>query len=1068
MLMCPPERLSILALPPQQAQLYGVQVLHLVIPLPAVRVLRAGMQRHRSRSRERPDEIGPNGRELMYFVVEVMCPTPYQPRFVYHTAERGTRVRDLRPVIARAIEREERYVELGYPGEALWLCSGEVLEQERLEARCEDPMEWGVDMHEEEWPMVDLTMSGREDSQALLFAVIQIPLDAAPQRRRYRIPDTTQGHQRMINYIQAQFHCEDWRLTWTLLEPIAAGRYGFDDVTVVIELPRPFGRRAGMRHPEVKTVSTTAPYYGSEANDGVSRDQPVGGEAYASRCQTGMVEGGIRSKAGPRKIRGLDKSICVSGCVSLDFADRDYDDNDDRLSIPNAQPTAVGRKLVLCSGRSIVLWAREDTSVQQVLLWVCECVPILSGEFDVLWCPPNTRVAQWGYVREVRARCVMMRAGMMARRDIRERLDALEDDLREARFAIQRVQRGVFRLRNAMEDLDGLRDSDNEEPRRGDERSPRRSRSHSRSDRRRRKENRAEIRHPEVEEIQSDHADDDAGQEADDQEEARSQDSSVSRRCNSPIRVAAGPRARVIWPFYNFADRVCVARLHFEYARLSRRGANTFCLTQHGRELLGWNRLGNLVPHVHVYAPAWHETAISYESPLSSMDERPPDFQITMIRAGSPSKLRGALAKKLAAAPEAPPDALGLIQKLWTLEPSEIQSVQGDPEQVLKKISAMVSRHKLAHTAAGWQAHTTTSKDKADPLLQTDPWAAGKDVVQTVVGSCYAEEAHPFERHKLATRFIGPEGTPIPQIPRWATGEKGSRVVMCASHHYQAVVQAQEEGHGWVVILNTLTGTNLSRQEAQSTQLMIEDGDNPKVIQGWVVVRGSGKIDIVHPAAPVKVTPVPYTRVTLKLFQDETNSQVFQDFARKDLLSRFLGASVSALELRNRKDVEDPRGILWHGTCLTSRLQEVMRWSGQWGVQVVIPRDEENSLGLKTIFFATANLHETWKSIDDLEHCGLIGPTKQQQYVARCKEAMLAELRKRLLGERSQFRACWVWLPPASLLAAFLWLFPTSRLSMPCWSHWLGNVSLSVGKVTIESTILLCLEPRASLPTYVS
>ena len=108
------------------------------------------------------------------------------------------------------------------------------------------------------------------------------------------------------------------------------------------------------------------------------------------------------------------------------------------------------------------------------------------------------------------------------------------------------------------------------------------------------------------------------------------------------------------------------------------------------------------------------------------------------------------------------------------------------------------------------------------------------------------------------------------------------------------------------MILNTLTSTNLTRHDAQLTQLMVEDGDSLKVIQGWVVVRGSGKIDIVHPAAPVKVTTVPYTWVTLKLFQDETNSQVFQDFARKDLLSRFLGASVSALELHNRKDVEDP------------------------------------------------------------------------------------------------------------------------------------------------------------------
>ena len=79
----------------------------------------------------------------------------------------------------------------------------------------------------------------------------------------------------------------------------------------------------------------------------------------------------------------------------------------------------------------------------------------------------------------------------------------------------------------------------------------------------------------------------------------------------------------------------------------------------------------------------------------------------------------------------------------------------------------MVSRHKLAHTAAGWQSHTAMSKEANDPLIQADPWAAGKDVVQTVVGAFSAEEAHPFERHKLATRFIGPDGNSLPQVPRW-------------------------------------------------------------------------------------------------------------------------------------------------------------------------------------------------------------------------------------------------------------------------------------------------------------
>ena len=46
-----------------------------------------------------------------------------------------------------------------------------------------------------------------------------------------------------------------------------------------------------------------------------------------------------------------------------------------------------------------------------------------------------------------------------------------------------------------------------------------------------------------------------------------------------------GPRAQVVYPFHYLAESV-VARLHFEYARVSRRGAGTFELTQNGDPLI--------------------------------------------------------------------------------------------------------------------------------------------------------------------------------------------------------------------------------------------------------------------------------------------------------------------------------------------------------------------------------------------------------------------------------------------------------------------------------------------------
>ena len=103
---------------------------------------------------------------------------------------------------------------------------------------------------------------------------------------------------------------------------------------------------------------------------------------------------------------------------------------------------------------------------------------------------------------------------------------------------------------------------------------------------------------------------------------------------NPQLTIRRGPRARVVFNIGYFEPHILISELHWEYARISRRGAGTFCLVQAGLQLQGGRGLWSLSQLVVIEAPTWQPRHDGEDPP--SMTER----------AGSPSAIKNRLVKK--------------------------------------------------------------------------------------------------------------------------------------------------------------------------------------------------------------------------------------------------------------------------------------------------------------------------------------------------------------------------------------------------------------------------------------
>ena len=81
------------------------------------------------------------------------------------------------------------------------------------------------------------------------------------------------------------------------------------------------------------------------------------------------------------------------------------------------------------------------------------------------------------------------------------------------------------------------------------------------------------------------------------------------------FKIRTSDRARRYYDIGYLCDLDTVGDLHFEYARVSRRGANGFCLVQDGIKLKGTWKLGRIDDKTVIMAPSYDGESLG--SPVS-------------------------------------------------------------------------------------------------------------------------------------------------------------------------------------------------------------------------------------------------------------------------------------------------------------------------------------------------------------------------------------------------------------------------------------------------------------------
>ena len=278
----------------------------------------------------------------------------------------------------------------------------------------------------------------------------------------------------------------------------------------------------------------------------------------------------------------------------------------------------------------------------------------------------------------------------------------------------------------------------------------------------------------------------------------------------------------------------------------------------------------------------------------------------------------------------------------------------------------------------------------------------------TVSGEGAPEKlATEFEKNLLMSSFVDEHGSPLAQRSRWELTQHEPQVTFVSAHHCAARLGQMNKEIPGMLLLDKHEGSGTSVREMRRTQILVVGQDNARVLQVYALPVTKHRISVVHLAASVSLEADSHCKVTLKLVKHACNEQFFDQFRRKDLLPRFIGIAATDLELKHKKEEEEQDTILWYGSYPRDAILDLLKFSGQHGVQILLARDLEESLRLTPIFFASDDIHSDWTRITHLEHGGIVGPLKNGMALVRAPVAVLAELRQILLGPRSQFARNW-------------------------------------------------------------
>ena len=241
-------------------------------------------------------------------------------------------------------------------------------------------------------------------------------------------------------------------------------------------------------------------------------------------------------------------------------------------------------------------------------------------------------------------------------------------------------------------------------------------------------------------------------------------------RDHQTFRLKTSCRSRRTYSIGYLDNQTTVGDLHFEFARVSKRGARQFRLVQAGVILDGVLRLGMVDADIDILVEP-HSYDDLGQSPLSAR-RRGGD-----CRAGAPSSVRSRIARKISKSAQPIPGALDLVQQLWVLESETLRATNGTPDQVRTVIWSLAQKHGARWVGGEWQldSHQIPTKGAAQSEGQSRQ-SAGVPVIQIRDSPKKASE---FECLKVVSQMVGNDGTPLPVVSRdaYAMGERAC--VLC-------------------------------------------------------------------------------------------------------------------------------------------------------------------------------------------------------------------------------------------------------------------------------------------------
>ena len=366
-------------------------------------------------------------------------------------------------------------------------------------------------------------------------------------------------------------------------------------------------------------------------------------------------------------------------------------------------------------------------------------------------------------------------------------------------------------------------------------------------------------------------------------------------RDHQTFRLKTSSRSRRTYSIGYLDNQTTVGDLHFEFARVSKRGARQFRLVQAGVVLDGVLRLGMVDADIDILVEP-HSYDDLGESPLSAR-RRGGD-----CRAGAPSSVRSKIARKISKSSQPIPGALDLVQQLWVLESETLRASNGTPDQVRTVIWSLAQKNGARWVGGEWQldSHQPLTKE-GRPEGGLSRHSAGVPVIQIKDPPKKASE---FQQLKVVSQMVGNDGVPLPVISRdaYSLGERAC--VLCDADYFVAFAQTLGDKPDALILINRALPKTVA-WSARKSQIMVETGEGKKVQHCWVVSCSSQTYTVVHPAADVSATQTDSVSAFVRIVQDIASPATLDAMSRRDFLCLFFGSVAKDVQILGKKESED-------------------------------------------------------------------------------------------------------------------------------------------------------------------